>query len=81
MIAGVCSLAAYQLAAVKECADPFGSAAAHADAGAHALPGDLPGLRRDVDDVDDLRAAVALGVGPRTAARLVGIDLGRPAAG
>ncbi|MBS44954.1 MAG: 2-phospho-L-lactate guanylyltransferase [Nocardioides sp.] len=58
-----------------------GSAAAHADAGAHALPGDLPGLRRDVDDVDDLRAAVALGVGPRTAARLVGIDLGRPAAG
>jgi 2-phospho-L-lactate/phosphoenolpyruvate guanylyltransferase len=28
---------------------------------------DVPGLRRDVDTIDDLRAALALGVGPRTA--------------
>jgi 2-phospho-L-lactate guanylyltransferase len=51
------------------------SAQAHADAGARALTVDAPGLRRDVDDLDDLRAALALGVGPRTrrrAASLVG---------
>lgn len=45
-----------------------GSRDAHLDAGADELA-DVPvSLRRDVDDVDDLRAAVALGVGPRTAA-------------
>ena len=43
------------------------SAAAHGEAGT-ALPGDLPTLRRDVDDLDDLDAAAALGLGPRTAA-------------
>src|SRR5437764_512473 len=30
-------------------------------------PIDAPGLRRDVDTIEDLRAALALGVGPRTA--------------
>jgi 2-phospho-L-lactate/phosphoenolpyruvate guanylyltransferase len=44
-----------------------GSAAAHLAGGAVRLAGDWPGLLRDVDTPDDLRAAVALGVGPRTA--------------
>ena len=44
------------------------SAAAHADAGAVPVEGELTSLRRDVDDVDDLRAALALGVGPATRA-------------
>lgn len=51
-----------------------GSAAAHG-ATARPLEGDLPGLRRDVDDLGDLRQAWAFGVGPRTrrrAASLVG---------
>ena len=45
-----------------------GSAARH---GAHAaaLPAG-PGLRQDVDTADDLRAALLLGVGPRTLAAL-----------
>jgi 2-phospho-L-lactate guanylyltransferase len=47
-----------------------GSAAAHAATGARPLDGDWPGLRRDVDTPDDLRAAVRLGVGPHTAAHL-----------
>ena len=42
------------------------SARAHADAAARALTVDAPGLRRDVDDLDDLRAALELGVGPQT---------------
>ncbi|KAA1426323.1 2-phospho-L-lactate guanylyltransferase [Nocardioides antri] len=46
------------------------SAAAHAAAGAAAVPGDLPGLRQDVDDLASLRAAIALGVGPATRAAL-----------
>jgi 2-phospho-L-lactate/phosphoenolpyruvate guanylyltransferase len=53
-----------------------GSAAAHAASGAAALDGDWPGLRRDVDTAGDLRAADALGTGPRTSA-----VLGRLAAG
>jgi len=51
-----------------------GSAAAHG-AIARAITEDLPGLRQDVDDLADLRAAWDLGVGPRTrrrAAPLVG---------
>ena len=45
------------------------SRARHAASGAaELLPDDIPGLRRDVDTPDDLRAAVALGTGPRTAA-------------
>jgi 2-phospho-L-lactate guanylyltransferase len=31
---------------------------------------ELPGLRRDVDTIDDLRAAAAIGLGPRTTALL-----------
>jgi 2-phospho-L-lactate guanylyltransferase len=44
-----------------------GSAAAHRAGGASELTGPWPGLRRDVDTADDLRAAAALGLGPRTA--------------
>ena len=45
------------------------SRARHAAAGAIELAfGDMTGLRRDVDTPDDLRAALALGAGPRTAA-------------
>jgi 2-phospho-L-lactate guanylyltransferase len=54
----------------------FGGAsrARHAAAGAVelGLPG-LPGLRRDVDTGDDLRAALAIGAGPRTTALAVEI--------
>ena len=45
-----------------------GSAAAHRDGGAVPLTGNWPGLTRDVDTAEDLRAALALGVGPRTTA-------------
>lgn len=54
------------------------SAHAHRVAGALALPGALATLRRDVDDLDDLRAAAALGLGPQTA-RLAHVLLDRPA--
>ena len=43
-----------------------GSARAHRAGGAVALEGPWPGLVRDVDTDADLRAALALGVGPRT---------------
>ncbi len=43
------------------------SAEAHLAGGAVALAGDWPGLVRDVDTEADLRAALALGAGPRTA--------------
>jgi len=46
-----------------------GSAAAHREV-AEELRLDVPTLRRDVDTIDDLWAAVRLGVGPRTAALL-----------
>lgn len=49
-----------------------GSSARHRSSGAVELPG-TPALRRDVDTPDDLRAAVALGVGPRTAAVVAGL--------
>ncbi|MGH3348580.1 MAG: 2-phospho-L-lactate guanylyltransferase [Nocardioides sp.] len=39
------------------------SAAAHASDGAHAVPGALPTLRRDVDDETSLAVALRLGVG------------------
>jgi 2-phospho-L-lactate guanylyltransferase len=45
-----------------------GSRDAHVDAGADELADVPASVRRDVDDLDDLRAAVALGIGPRTAA-------------
>ncbi len=45
------------------------SRARHRDGGAHELTLDgVPSLRRDVDTIEDLRAAVELGVGPHTAA-------------
>jgi len=46
------------------------SAAQHIDAGHTALDVDVPTLRRDVDTVDQMRAAHALGLGPRTSALL-----------
>lgn len=55
-----------------------GSAAAHG-AAAHALSGDWPGLRHDVDIPADLLVAAGLGVGPHTSA-LLGAD-GRARAG
>jgi 2-phospho-L-lactate/phosphoenolpyruvate guanylyltransferase len=47
-----------------------GSAARHERLGAVRLDLDLPALRRDVDTLEDLRGAVALGVGPATRAVL-----------
>ena len=47
-----------------------GSRAEHRLAGAHELTDVPASVRRDVDDLDDLRAAMALGVGPHTAAVL-----------
>lgn len=52
-----------------------GSAAAHAASGARALAGELASLRRDVDDVDSLAGAIALGVGDSSAAVLRAIGL------
>ena len=43
-----------------------GSAARHAASGAATLTGTWPGLRRDVDTSDDLRAAADLGLGVHT---------------
>ncbi len=43
-----------------------GSRAAHLAAGAKEIEGMLPTLRRDVDDLDGLRAAIDLGVGLET---------------
>ncbi|MFC4786773.1 2-phospho-L-lactate guanylyltransferase [Nocardioides sp. MAHUQ-72] len=45
-----------------------GSRFAHLGTGALEIEGALPTLRRDVDDLDDLRGALALGVGRHTAA-------------
>lgn len=47
-----------------------GSAAAHVRAGARPLLGDLPTLRRDVDDARSLAAAIALGMGESSSAVL-----------
>lgn len=55
-----------------------GSAEAHRASGAAELTGGWPGLSRDVDTPEDLVAAVALGVGARTAVLARG--LGLPAA-
>jgi 2-phospho-L-lactate guanylyltransferase len=44
-----------------------GSRRQHLEADAFEVDGvDVPGLRRDVDEPDDLVAAIELGVGPRT---------------
>lgn len=54
------------------------SRAAHLGSGALELGAGLASLRRDVDDLADLRAAVALGVGPETSALVSSLDLTRP---
>jgi 2-phospho-L-lactate guanylyltransferase len=51
------------------------SASAHQASGAFRLEVDLPRLRRDVDTPADLRTAIELGVGPRTAAALAEITV------
>ncbi|MFT4265176.1 MAG: 2-phospho-L-lactate guanylyltransferase, partial [Nocardioides sp.] len=43
------------------------SRALHDGMGASPIEGELSSLRRDVDDLDDLRAAAPLGLGARTA--------------
>ncbi len=55
-------------ALVEDFAPRFGPASrkAHLDAGAREIEGDLPSLRRDVDDAEGLAAAVALGPGAHT---------------
>jgi 2-phospho-L-lactate guanylyltransferase len=59
-------------ATLDEFAPRFGtrSAARHQEAGAWPVEGSLAGLRLDVDDADDLRAAAELGLGPRTTAAM-----------
>jgi 2-phospho-L-lactate/phosphoenolpyruvate guanylyltransferase len=66
-------------AAPHDAFDPrFGpdSRAAHLDAGAVPVAGDLVSLRQDVDDLDDLRRVLRLGVGPRTSRVANNLDLG-----
>ncbi len=61
------------LAAAGALLDPRfgpGSALLHAGSGAMVLTGDWPGLRRDVDTSNDLRAAADLGLGEHTRAVL-----------
>jgi 2-phospho-L-lactate guanylyltransferase len=56
-----------------------GSRRQHLDADAHEVDGvDIPTLRRDVDDPDDLAAAIDLGVGPRTAIVTTSLRLSPP---
>jgi 2-phospho-L-lactate guanylyltransferase len=56
-----------------------GSRLQHLAAGAHEVDGiDVPTLRRDVDDPDDLTAAIELGVGPRTAMVTTALRLPSP---
>jgi len=64
-------------AALEEFAPRFGegSRAAHDEAGALPVAGDLSTLRRDVDALPDLREAIALGLGPRTATVVAGLGL------
>jgi 2-phospho-L-lactate guanylyltransferase len=54
-----------------------GSADAHRTGGATPLSGRWPGLVRDVDTETDLRAALALGAGPRTTAFAVHLRAAR----
>jgi 2-phospho-L-lactate guanylyltransferase len=63
---------AYLTAATLPFRPAFGidSLRAHLAAGAVAYAGDAPSVRRDVDTLEDLAAAVALGVGEHTAAVL-----------
>jgi 2-phospho-L-lactate guanylyltransferase len=51
-----------------------GSRQHHLDAGAHEIDAvDVPSVRRDVDDPENLTEAVALGVGPRTSLVTTGL--------
>lgn len=61
-----------------EFAPQFGSQSAerHRYGGAHAIDGPLVRLRRDVDDADDLAAAVRLGVGSHTTSVVAALPLG-----
>jgi 2-phospho-L-lactate guanylyltransferase len=54
-----------------------GSAAAHRAGGAVELTGEWPGLVRDVDTEADLRAALGLGVGPRTSSLAASLSAAR----
>ena len=54
-----------------------GSAAAHRAGGALELTGEWPGLVRDVDTEADLRAALRLGVGPRTSSLAAALSAAR----
>lgn len=56
-----------------------GSAAAHEASGAVRLPARWPGLARDVDTPEDLRAAGVLSLGRATAPLTARLLLGRPA--
>jgi 2-phospho-L-lactate guanylyltransferase len=62
-------------APLDEFAPRFGpqSAALHEDGGAWPVPGDLAGLRHDVDDRADLTAAVGLGLGEHSAAAVAAL--------
>ena len=64
----------FLLAAPGAALDPrfgTGSAQRHEESGAHPLAGSWPGLRRDVDTADDLRAAADLGLGRHTSCALI----------
>lgn len=52
-----------------------GSCVAHLGTGAVAIEGALASLRRDVDDLEDLREAVALGVGTHTGETITGREM------
>ncbi len=54
----------------------FRSAELHREGGAYPVAGDLPRLRLDVDDTDDLAAAVRLGVGPHTQSVVAALPVG-----
>jgi len=69
---GTVLLAGLDPAAVRPAFGP-GSAAGHTRSGARRLDLPLPRLRRDVDTREDLATALALGVGPRTAAAVAAI--------
>ena len=51
----------------------FRSAALHREGGAQPIAGDLPRLRRDVDDAADLVDAISIGVGAHTAVMVAGL--------
>ncbi len=67
-------------AAYDEFRPRFGadSRAAHLEQGAREIDGELPSLRRDVDDLDDLDHARHLGLGPHTVALDDGPGVHRP---